>query len=232
MRSKGRWVGVVRITTLSWLVFHFALTIAYVAPLNPAQAAAQPLLSATIGSYFSQNWRLFAPDPVSGDMALLARCMTPAELKDATTTLPSAGWHDLSTPLWKRFQANRFSAYDRMARPNTNTMRAMLYGSPELMQACKKDSKEACKAYDEGLAAARTATLPRLARIGSAFCRDLDPSGSAYSHVALRLRQTDGRPWSQRYDAASPAPRDLELGLAAIDPQVAAMGMFDSEEQP
>jgi len=231
MRSstKSRLGNVVRVAALSWLVVHFALTIAYVMPFNPAQAEVQPLLSATIGSFFSQNWRLFAPDPVSGDMALLARCMTPTEMGSASPgKLPSEGWHDLSTPLWLRFQQHRFSAYDRLARPNTNTVRALLFGVPELAQACKKGSKEACTAYDENLASVRTATLPRLAKIGSAFCKDLDPGASRFSHVALRLRETDGLPWSRRYEGR-PAARDVELGIASIDPSVAHMGMFRQE---
>lgn len=229
-KTRTRLGQAVRVATLSWLVFHFALTIAYVLPFNPAQAATQPLLSATIGSYFSQNWRLFAPDPVSGDMALLARCMTPAEMASGVDQkLPSTGWHDLSTPLWHRFQENRFAAYDRVARPNTNTMRAMLFGVPELMTACKKGSKEACTAYEDNLKTVRTATMPRLTKIGSAFCKDLDRDGNRFSHVALRLRETDGQPWSRRYEPR-PAPRDLELGVAAIDPDVARMGMFEQEQ--
>lgn len=229
-KTKNRLVQSVRVATLSWLLIHFTLTILYVLPFNPAQAVTQPLLSATIGTYFSQNWRLFAPDPVSGDMALLARCMTPAEMASgADKKLPSTGWHDLSTPLWHRFQENRFAAYDRVARPNTNTMRALMFGVPELMQACKKGSKEACTAYEDNLKSVRAATMPRLTKIGSAFCKDLDADGGRYSHVALRLRETDGLPWSQRY-GQRPAPRDLELGLAAIDPDVARMGMFQEEQ--
>lgn len=229
-KTKSRLGTTLRVATLSWLVFHFALTVAYVLPFNPAQAAVQPLLSATIGSYFSQNWRLFAPDPVSGDMALLARCMTPGEMASgADKKLPSTGWHDISTPLWHRFQENRFAAYDRVARPNTNTMRALLFGVPELMQACKKGSKEACTAYEENLKSVRTATMPRLTKIGSAFCKDVDGDSGRFSHVALRLRETDGLPWSQRY-GERPAPQDLELGVAAIDADVARMGMFEKEQ--
>jgi hypothetical protein len=221
--------NVLRVATLSWLFVHFALTIAYVMPFNPAQAETQPLLSATIGSFFSQNWRLFAPDPVGGDMALLARCMTPAEMTTTTPDkLPPHGWHDVSTPLWLRFQEHRFSAYDRMARPNTNTIRALLFGIPELSEACKKGSKEACTAYEDNLKSARAATMPRLAKIGSAFCKDLDPGATRFSHVALRLRETDGLPWSQRYGARLP-PRDVELGVASIDSSIAQMGIFHAE---
>jgi len=229
--NKSRWRQSVRIATLSWLVLHFVFTVAYVLPFNPAQAETQGLLNATIGSYFSQNWRLFAPDPVAGDLSLLARCMTPAEMATMKPgAVPSEGWRDISTPLWHRFQENRFSAYDRMARPNTNTLRAIMFGQSELATACKKGSKEACTAYEDTLKAARTATMPRLAKIGSAFCKDLDPDGTRYSHVALRLRETDGNPWSQRYEAPR-APHDVDVGLQPIDESVAAMGMFTGGEQ-
>ena len=49
-------------------------------------------------------------------MALLARCMTPAEMAaGADKKLPSTGWHDLSTPLWHRFQENRFEKVNTKA---------------------------------------------------------------------------------------------------------------------
>src|SRR5207302_9022584 len=53
----------IRLAALLWLVVHFGLTVAYVTPLNPLTVLLQPLLNATIGTYFSQGWGFFAPNP-------------------------------------------------------------------------------------------------------------------------------------------------------------------------
>jgi hypothetical protein len=68
-----RWLSnVVRVAALIWLVTHFALTVTYVMPVNPIKLGLQPFLNATIGTYFPQNWSLFAPDPLTSDYAFLA----------------------------------------------------------------------------------------------------------------------------------------------------------------
>src|SRR5260370_5762427 len=66
-------VNVVRIMTVLWLVAHFTLPVLYVFPINPAKDTLQPLINTTIGTYFPQNWMLFAPNPVSRDSELIVR---------------------------------------------------------------------------------------------------------------------------------------------------------------
>src|SRR5699024_6174422 len=78
-RGVKPWPTMVRGAALGWLVVHFALTVAYVMPLNPVTAAVQPLLRATIGTYFPQGWAFFAPDPGWSVPVLLARPLSPAE---------------------------------------------------------------------------------------------------------------------------------------------------------
>lgn len=47
------------------LMVHFAFTLAYAMPVNPVKLEYQKVLNRTIGTYFQQNWRLFAPDPLT-----------------------------------------------------------------------------------------------------------------------------------------------------------------------
>lgn len=61
------------------MAVHFGLTAAYNVPLNPLKIQLQQLLQATVGTFFPQNWNLFAPNPVDSDYALLARPLTPGE---------------------------------------------------------------------------------------------------------------------------------------------------------
>ena len=103
---RGHLGLVVRVGVLVWLVGHFSLTVLYVMPDNPLSESLQPLLRATIGRYFEQNWALFA------------RPLTPAEVAALPETgWPGEGWYDLSTPMWERFQYNRFTPDERLTRP-------------------------------------------------------------------------------------------------------------------
>ncbi len=218
-----------RLATLLWLVTHFALTAAYVMPLNPLKVALRPLLQATIGTFFQQNWSLFAPNPVSSNKSLLARCLAGREAEDlATAGLPADGWYDLSGPLWARFQRNRFSAYDRLSRPQSNAIRQYQSGSVRLLpwwQACEKGDSDSCAFLNEQLQLGRSRARRLLARIGSAFCKDVAESGDRFTHVALRIRETNSVPWSERY-TGEPEKVDIEVGVFPVDERVVIPGLF------
>ena len=63
-RVRGHLGLVVRVGVLVWLVGHFShLTALYVMPDNPLSESLQPLLRATIGRYFEQNWRCSRQPP-------------------------------------------------------------------------------------------------------------------------------------------------------------------------
>ncbi len=56
------------------LVFHFFMTGLYLLPLNPVKLAFGPHLSGYIDTLFSQNWHLFAPDPINTSHSLIGKC--------------------------------------------------------------------------------------------------------------------------------------------------------------
>lgn len=219
--------NVVRVGTLFWLTAHILLTLAYVMPMNPVKTPLKPLLDRTINTYFQQNWSLFAPNPVSSDTTLLARPLSRAEVAALRKQgLPKDGWYDLSMPLWTRFQQNRFSAYDRLVRPATNSIRS--HGGSDLgpwWDACRKGDKTACKYYEARLRDAREKSGRVLAKIGSAFCKDVARPGQEISHVALRVRETKSVPWSKRY-TGKPVTEDRNLGVYPFDPNAVTTGMY------
>jgi hypothetical protein len=230
-RSRARHLlGILlRGALLVWLVGHFALTAAYVAPLNPVTLALQPLLQATIGTYFEQNWGMFAPNPRSGEAVLLARPLRQDEVAALLERgLPSDGWYDLSTPLWDAFHQNPFTAYDRLTRPQSRAMLAYLNGGPELAlwrEACQRGDTAACGYYEQRLAQARGQAATLLEKVGAAFLRDIGPVGPAVTHIALRARELRAVPWSERYSAARET-QDIELGVYPVDPHVATARTF------
>jgi len=141
-----------RLLSLIWLIFHFGLTVAYVLPPNPASTAWQRLLDATIGRYYSQNWQLFAPDPLAQNYALYVRPLTEAQAAGVSGQgLPHDGWFDITNPVLVHFQQNRFSAYDRLTRPQINAILNWLSGGDSLaswQQSCQLGDSKACAFYE------------------------------------------------------------------------------------
>jgi hypothetical protein len=216
-----------------WMfVVHFLLTAIDVFPDNPVKAGMLPVLSVTIESYARQNWNLFAPDPISTDFVLLAKCLRgPADagLADAGAA-DDSGWEDLSLPIWKAFQRNRVSAYDRLARPLTNTLRTYLSGGATLIRwqkACiERKDPEACVVYERGVTEARDASSIMLRRLGSGFCRSTAPAATA---VALRARVQTAVPWSKRFEPSFQAPvQDVPVGVYPVDPAMVGSGIYRS----
>lgn len=226
-----RWfVRIVKAWALVWLVVHMGLTVLFVMPMNPLTNELQPILDATIGTYFYQNWSLFAPNPVSDNHALLIRPLTgdEPEAVQAGGELADANWFNVSDPLWSRFQRNRLSAYDRLSRTQSSAVRNYLSGGIELVplfEACRKGSSGACETYEEQLAETRSRAVEILTRVASAISRDICRPVQSCTHVALRVRRTTGVPWSQRFEG-EPVVRDFEIGLFPIDHSVASMGVF------
>jgi len=228
-RKLGPWLTRgVRAWSLSLLLLHFALTVIYVAPINPVKIALQPIVYGTIGQYFAQNWSFFAPNPISSNISLLVRPLDPVEAKLDSHDLPAGEWYDLTSPFWSRFQGNRFSAYERLSRPQANAMRMYMGGSPELgpwIDACHKGDQDACRFYEREMQKFREHALEVLVRIASGFVTESFPNHSNFTHVALRVRSQIVVPWSQRFHG-KPAISDMDLGIYAIVDGVASSGIY------
>lgn len=222
---------IVRAGSVVWLVGHFAFTLLYVMPFNPIKMALDPLLNATIGTYFGQNWCLFAPDPLVSDHALLVRCVSRDETDHVKALgLPADGWHDISTPLWLRFQRNRFTAYDRLVRPQSNAIRQYLGGGPaawEWKKACDRGAEDSCKTYRELVKQGQLAAGEYLRRAGSSFCLATTQDPGRVAYVALRLRQTSPVPWSKRYDDKFERKvEDFDLAVYPVERDVVPLRVF------
>lgn len=225
---KGVAVNIVRLFTLLWLTCHFVLTIIYVFPLNPVKMATQPILDATIGQFFAQNWSLFAPNPVTTTQSLLARCLTEDETpRGPSDPLPTDQWRDISSPLFNAAQVHRLSAYERVVRPQQNALRQYLTGGWDLQvyqDSCKKGEKRACEFFEAILKVRRVEASSTLQKIGSAFCRESLPRQQPYG-VALRLRERSSVPWSER-DRSIATTKDYDLGVFPIDQTTALPRLY------
>ena len=222
---RGHLALVVRVGALVWLVGHFSLTTLYVMPDNPLSESLQPLLRATIGRYFEQNWALFAPNPRESNLALLARPLTSAEVAALPETgWPGEGWYDLSTPMWERFQYNRFTPDERLTRPQAEAIVAYLRAVDDLeplKQACADGSAPACAYYEQRARSVLAEPAQVLAKVASAFCQKALDGCPGASHVALRVRDTRPVSWEGR-DTGAPTVFDVDLDVYPVDGTVAA----------
>ncbi len=223
--------NLVRVLSVLAVGAHFTLTFAFVTPTNPLKESLQPVLDATIGTYFPQNWNLFAPSPRSGEMKLLARPLT-AEEREAIPTagLPADGWYDVSTPLFRAFAENRLAVYERVSRPTLHTMEDFLYAPSGMPppEVCQRDPGF-CARQERRIQAGRDTNQFLLTRIGSAFYKDIARPDDQATHIALRIRDVQTVLWPDRY-TVEPSGRDLEVGVFPIDPNATPLGLFRRPE--
>ena len=96
LKRTKYYVGIfVRCATLLCLLLHFTLTTLYVGPLNPIKMKMQPILNATIGTYFPQDWTFFAPDPVDVNFYVLVQPLTQKNAM-AKNGIRQDGWCNLN----------------------------------------------------------------------------------------------------------------------------------------
>ena len=224
-------VGLVKALAVVWLVAHFGLTVIHVMPINPLKNEIGYTADSFLKPVFVQNWSLFAPDPIQTNYNLLVRPLTDGEAAayDASGALPDGGWYDLSSPLWARFQANRFSAYDRLTRVHSAAVRQYISGGIDLVaigKSCQKGDTEACDLLTERRDERRDESSGMLGRTASSFCQDLAASGRPCTgRVAMRIRTVGSVPWSERY-TGTPDTVDIDVAVIEADPTAAPMNVF------
>jgi hypothetical protein len=222
------------------------LTAFYCTPLNPLKMRLSDSVSRLFSGYFSQNWRLFAPEPLAANDDFHVRCISGPALSaagdvssDNSPSTPSSSladkgndgdWRDVTRPLWNAFHRHRLSSYDRLARPINTAIRRYVSGDEGVrpyIQDCQRGEKAACDRVDAAMSAAKNQTRVFLARIASAYCADVNPSKSL-SHVALRIVRRPANPWSKRFDGPAPSIYE-ELGTFPFDTEVVAPGIYGSQ---
>ncbi|ENH96366.1 hypothetical protein J416_11000 [Gracilibacillus halophilus YIM-C55.5] len=71
MKQINRWLLLGLITALSvFFVIHYSLIIMSAGPINPISADFKTITSKYTSTVFSQNWHLFAPDPVNRNVRI------------------------------------------------------------------------------------------------------------------------------------------------------------------
>ena len=218
-----------------WLAAYMLLATINNMPSNPVKAALLPTLSVTVKKFYPQNWSLFAPNPVKNNQMIIARPLTHAEHEAvlAGAPIPSDGWWDLHMPLWKRFQSMRFSAFDRLSRPQSNALRiysvgpTFLYPWYDALQ--EETDPEKRKEMEEFIEKMRTPYRDQardvITKVASAFVLDAFPEPELYTHIALRVRRTTPVPWSKRFEEEAEF-NDYPMEIVEVRHDLKTSGIF------
>ncbi|MGE7921226.1 DUF5819 family protein [Viridibacillus sp. NPDC093762] len=102
--------------------FHFFMTALYVLPFNPISHKLNKTVNSYINPFFTQNWQLFAPDPLSNAIYVYV------QVKDKQGE--ESKWIDISTPLYEANHANRFSPVNMLVRLGTGAYLQSVHVDP------------------------------------------------------------------------------------------------------
>jgi Family of unknown function (DUF5819) len=215
MRSLSRLVLPLLFAILTGvLVFHFAMTLTYLTPLNPLKLRFHHLILGYMHPFFIQSWQLFAPEPVKDTRVLVVACRR----RQPDGTLTETAWADISAPFRQARARNRFSPADRLDRPQSSAVHA-IFNRSEILTTLEERRSEGDTEYNkivdqlkEAERRQREAGYMVLNRIGSAHCDRLYGRGQT-AEVRIRIAVLRFPRFSERYRPDS----EGKLSYVALD---------------
>lgn len=189
----------VSVTLLSAYIFvmHFLITFLYLSPHNPIKAAMTPVINQYTRDLFSQNWSLFAPEPLHNNTALLVKCQN--------NNQEESNWYNINSGLIKTLHSQPLGASARLSRIHLSAVRYYQgFADPtsELarQKVCENDPENSlCTRDDIDSQYFKEVGTEMLARVGSAACEQLNVVDSiSIKEVKLRILAAPVRPFSER----------------------------------
>ncbi len=198
--AARRLVLLVVIAGLSlFLSFHFLIVLAHNSPPNPVKIRHARFINGYITTFFTQDWHLFSPTPISYDIVLLVK----SEIKHrATGEVSETDWVDITTPLLERMHEARFSSLGSLTHIHVNTLLQRNL-SPEINEYmkrfCKDDPQNPACSGETPEAKARNQYADRLmTRVASAHAFKLYGSEHDIQQVKVRIAINRFPRFSQR----------------------------------
>ncbi|MFV2117201.1 DUF5819 family protein [Streptomyces sp. Act-28] len=192
---------------------HFALAAFSQTPLSPAKVKLAAPVNEYLHPYFSQNWMLFAPDPLAADQGVIAR----GRCEDGEVT----PYRDVTGPFIKQAQDSRFFP-SRMSRIVSNGIQ-QYNATDELMRRLRSQEKTEAETQRDESEEAKGDLLPltpfekrtraQAVQFLSRFAWTQMPqacgNGQSPEEVQVRMYIRTLPPWSERDNPR--AKDDLEL---------------------
>ncbi|MFI1254117.1 DUF5819 family protein [Streptomyces netropsis] len=160
-------------------------------PLNPVKLRHWDKVSGYLDPYFTQNWMLFAPDPLSDNRGILAR----AKCADGSTT----EYYDVTTKYVEQAQNSRFFP-SRMSRLVTGNVQQINGGDPVLTRL--RESEKEKKKKEIPLMPFEKTSQEEAVRFLSRYSLTQMPGvcGGKPDQVQVRVYVQELPPWSKRKD--------------------------------
>lgn len=169
---------------------YFTTTFLYLTPPNPVKARHLATIVRIEHPLFSQNWHLFAPNPIRTNHILAGRCRAGEQVTP---------WEDLTTPLVAGHHRFRLSPMGKLVRPTQDALYLILGRNHDEWRPllCKRfPGHESCR-NDPGRKKAWELGIYVVQRVVSASCADVP----GVQQVQARIFIHEPPPWSRRREA-------------------------------
>ncbi|MCH5585162.1 DUF5819 family protein [Shimazuella sp. AN120528] len=109
------------------LLIHFSFTFLYLSPANPFKSKHWDMIIGYMNPLFTQNWKLFAPNPASQQENLDIR----VQYVDNQGATRETDWKSITLPVIKELQSNRFSTNARFSEFQSSLISDFVWGEKE-----------------------------------------------------------------------------------------------------
>lgn len=109
------------------LLIHFSFTFIYLSPANPFKSKHWETIIGYMNPIFTQNWKLFAPNPASQQANLDMR----VQYVDKDGATRQSDWKSITLPVIKELQSNRFSPNARISEFQSSLIGDYVWGDKE-----------------------------------------------------------------------------------------------------
>ncbi|MED3038000.1 DUF5819 family protein [Bacillus tropicus] len=130
------------------MLFHASMTVLYNSPINPIKVKLGFIIDNYMNPLFSQNWNLFAPNPVSTNMDIVTR----GGYKDSNGNEKTTDWVNITKTFTTNLQNNRFDinrlTLASIRTSGTNVQEAMFKNKDFLEKNNVKNNADLHVLYD------------------------------------------------------------------------------------
>ncbi|GAA3188001.1 hypothetical protein GCM10017688_50270 [Streptomyces ramulosus] len=171
------------------------------APLSPAKIRYADKVNEALSPYLSQDWMLFAPDPLADDRGILAR----AACADGRST----PFYDVTNPYIERTQRDRFFP-SRMSRIVSSGLQSLNNTDPVLNRIRQQESEKKKPVLPPMPFEERSHkdTVRLLSRYS--LTQLPDACGGKPEKIQVRVYIHELRPWSKRHDPVAKAKESVQ----------------------
>ncbi|HEQ3959427.1 DUF5819 family protein [Staphylococcus epidermidis] len=177
-----------------FLIIHFSFIILSVVPFNPIVNKTDKTVSKYTNPIFTQNWALFAPDPIDRNTSL--------QIKAYYKNGNESKWLDSSNTIITKMHKNYISPYNRIGRIPETITSEMLAEDPIIDKIRKnyesENNSEALKKLNKTYTKQYKRNLPKLIRFSSAYVKSTQIKSKDIDKLRLRIVKQEAVPFSKR----------------------------------